>query len=75
MADVFEHENLNGRKNQYQIIIKKVANVDLSCIKNMGPGLRNRDQTAEQVLDIIMRHAPESRFTNVSNFSNFIIIC
>lgn len=37
----------------------------------MRPGLENRNQSAEQVLDIIMRHAPESQFVNVSNFSNF----
>ncbi|XP_071561351.1 protein argonaute-2 [Temnothorax nylanderi] len=66
MADVFEHQNPEGRKNRYQIVIKKVANVDLSWIKNLRPGrLEERDQTSVQVLDIIMRHAPESRFTTI----------
>lgn len=68
LSDTFEHENLNGKVNEYQITIKKVANVDLSWIRNLKPGLAgNRDQTAIQVLDIIMRHAPESAYFNVSN--------
>ncbi|XP_036143314.1 protein argonaute-2 [Monomorium pharaonis] len=66
MQAVVCHKNENGQQKQYEIIINKVANVDLSWIKNLRPGLaENREQTAMQVLDIIMRHAPESRFTNV----------
>lgn len=76
MSDVFKHENAHGRISEYQIIIKKVATVDLSWIKNLQPGFAaNRDQTAVQVLDIILRHAPEARFLNVSNLHNFIVIC
>lgn len=68
MAAVFSHTNNRGEQKQYQIILKKVSNVDLSWIKNLKPGLaQNREQSAIQVLDIIMRHTPESRFTNVSN--------
>ncbi|XP_024894043.1 protein argonaute-2-like isoform X2 [Temnothorax curvispinosus] len=66
MADVFEHENQEGRKNKYQIVIRKVATVDLSWIKNLKPGrLEERDQTSVQVLDIIMRHASESQFMTI----------
>ncbi|XP_024894018.1 protein argonaute-2-like [Temnothorax curvispinosus] len=66
MADVFEHENPEGRRNRYQIVIRKVATVDLSWIKNLRPGrLEERDQTSVQVLDIIMRHAPESQFITI----------
>ncbi|XP_077273947.1 argonaute 2 [Temnothorax americanus] len=66
MADVFEHENQEGRRNKYQIVIRKVATVDLSWIKNLRPGrLEERDQTSVQVLDIIMRHAPESQFITI----------
>jgi len=68
MQDVFSHVNENGQRKQYEITVRKVANVDLSWIKNLRPGLvENRDQTAIQVLDIIMRHAPESRYFNVSD--------
>ncbi|KAL6425221.1 hypothetical protein ACFW04_009460 [Cataglyphis niger] len=51
----------------FKITLKKVANIDLSWIKNLRPGLdeADRDQTSIQVLDIIMRHAPESRFLSV----------
>ncbi|XP_071635459.1 protein argonaute-4-like [Temnothorax longispinosus] len=66
MADVFEHQNQEGRRNRYQIVIRKVANVDLSWIKNLRPGrLEERDQTSVQVLDIIMRYAPESQFITI----------
>ncbi|XP_039311790.1 protein argonaute-2 isoform X2 [Solenopsis invicta] len=66
IQDVFSYTNDFGREKQYQITIRKVANVDLSWIKNLRPGLPGyKDQTAMQVLDIIMRHAPESRFINV----------
>lgn len=68
MADVFSCTNNRGQEKQYQIILKRVSNIDLSWIKNLRPGLaQNREQSAVQVLDIIMRHAPESKFVNVSN--------
>lgn len=56
-------------KKSFKISLKKVANIDLSWIKNLRPGLdeADRDQTGIQVLDIIMRHAPESQFISVSN--------
>ncbi|XP_018342461.1 PREDICTED: protein argonaute-3-like [Trachymyrmex septentrionalis] len=64
--DVFWFENEKNQKKQYKINLRKVAHIDLSWIKNLRPGLaENKDRTALQVLDIIMRHAPESRFTNV----------
>lgn len=67
MRDIFLYKGDN-QERRYEIIIKKVANIDLSWVKNLKPGfVGNRDQTAIQVLDIIMRHAPESRFDNVSN--------
>ncbi|XP_011688229.1 PREDICTED: protein argonaute-2 isoform X2 [Wasmannia auropunctata] len=57
----------NNQQRKFEIIMKKVANVDLSWIKNLRPGLAgNKDQTAIQVLDIIMRHAPESRTSNIT---------
>ncbi|XP_029175629.1 protein argonaute-2 isoform X4 [Nylanderia fulva] len=51
----------------YKITLKKVGNIDLKWIKNLKPGLdeANRDQTGIQVLDVIMRHAPESQFLSV----------
>lgn len=57
------------KQRMFKITLKKVANIDLSWIKNLRPGLdeAERDQTSIQVLDIIMRHAPESRFLSVSN--------
>lgn len=68
MQDVFWFLNEIGQRKQYKITLKKVAYIDLSWIKNLKPGLAgNKDQTAIQVLDLIMRHAPESRFINVSN--------
>lgn len=53
----------------FKIILQKVANIDLSWMKNLQPGLDevDRDQTGIQVLDIIMRHGPESQYVNVSN--------
>ncbi|KYN18207.1 Protein argonaute-2 [Trachymyrmex cornetzi] len=66
MQDVFWFVNDRGQRKQYEIIMRKVAYIDLSWIKNLRPGLAgNRDRTALQVLDVIMRHAPESRFINV----------
>ncbi|XP_018300750.1 protein argonaute-2 isoform X2 [Mycetomoellerius zeteki] len=66
MQDVFWFLNEIGQRKQYKITLKKVAYIDLSWIKNLKPGLAgNKDQTAIQVLDLIMRHAPESRFINV----------
>ncbi|KAG5317663.1 AGO2 protein, partial [Pseudoatta argentina] len=66
MKDIFWHLNDKEQKKQYKITLNKVAYIDLSWIKNLEPGhAENRDQTALQVLDIIMRHAPESRFTNI----------
>ncbi|KAL0103055.1 hypothetical protein PUN28_018391 [Cardiocondyla obscurior] len=65
MIEVIDFKNKEGRVNKYEISIKKVANIDLSWIKNLRPGHEIRDQTAVQTLDIIMRHAPESRFMNV----------
>ncbi|KYM80325.1 Protein argonaute-2 [Atta colombica] len=66
MQDVFWFLNEKGQKKQYEITLNKVAYIDLSWIKNLKPGLaENKDRTALQVLDIIMRHAPESRFINV----------
>ncbi|XP_050459784.1 protein argonaute-2-like isoform X2 [Cataglyphis hispanica] len=55
------------KQRTFKITLKKVANIDLSWIKNLRPGLdeADRDQTSIQVLDIIMRHAPESRFLSV----------
>jgi len=68
MQDVFWFLNEKGQKKQYEITLNKVAYIDLSWIKNLKPGLaENKDRTALQVLDIIMRHAPESRFINVSD--------
>ncbi|XP_020290691.1 protein argonaute-4-like isoform X3 [Pseudomyrmex gracilis] len=57
-----ETEEARKRK-KFKITLKKVAVVDLSWIKNLRPGLdeANRDQTSIQVLDIILRHASESR--------------
>ncbi|XP_011056359.1 PREDICTED: protein argonaute-2-like [Acromyrmex echinatior] len=66
MQDVFWHLNDKEQKKQYEITLNKVAYIDLSWIKNFKPGLaENRVQTALQVLDIIIRHGPESRFINV----------
>ncbi|KAG5325951.1 AGO2 protein, partial [Acromyrmex heyeri] len=66
MQDIFWHLNDKEQKKQYEITLNKVAYIDLSWIKKLKPGrAENRDQTALQVLDIIMRHAPESRFTNI----------
>ncbi|XP_025270021.1 protein argonaute-2 isoform X2 [Camponotus floridanus] len=55
------------RRKTYTISLKKVANIDLSWIKHLRPGLdeADRDQTGIQALDIIMRHAPESRSLSV----------
>jgi hypothetical protein len=49
--------------------MKKVANVDLSWITHLRPGLdeANRDPTGLQVLDIIMRHSLQLKFISVSN--------
>ncbi|XP_029661699.1 protein argonaute-2-like isoform X1 [Formica exsecta] len=51
----------------FKIILHKVANIDLSWMKNLQPGLDevDRDQTGIQVLDIIMRHGPESQYVNI----------
>ncbi|XP_070172472.1 uncharacterized protein [Polyergus mexicanus] len=51
----------------FKIIFKKVANIDLNWIKNLRSGLDevDRDQTGIQVLDIIMRHGPESQYVNI----------
>lgn len=57
--------------------MKKVAEVDLSWTRNLPSSLDEVDgyQTGIQVLDIIMRHGPESQYINVSSFnSNLIII-
>lgn len=52
----------------FEITINKVSIVDFSWIKTMRSGLvEDMNQTAIQVLDIILRHAPESRFINVSH--------
>jgi len=61
--------NENDKIKKYQIKIKKVANVDLSWITRLKPGLdeADRDQTSLQVLDIIMRHSLQLRFMSVSN--------
>lgn len=64
----FADGGTNSSKS-YIITLKKVGNIDLNWIKNLRPGLdeADRDQAGIQVLDIIMRHAPESRFLTVSN--------
>ncbi|KAL0117786.1 hypothetical protein PUN28_008880 [Cardiocondyla obscurior] len=67
MMDVFKYRNVYGKSSQYQIILKKMGNIDLSWIKNFKPGLTNIDQTALQILDTIICHATQSRFVNVSN--------
>jgi len=66
-VEIFDTER--ERNRTFKISLKKVADIDLSWIKHLRPGLdeADRDQTGIQVLDIIMRHAPESRFLSVSN--------
>ncbi|XP_070151437.1 protein argonaute-2-like isoform X3 [Polyergus mexicanus] len=66
-SDIEIYDNERERQRTFKITLKKVANIDLSWIKNLRPGLdeADRDQTSIQVLDIIMRHAPESRFLSV----------
>ncbi|XP_029665997.1 protein argonaute-4 isoform X2 [Formica exsecta] len=66
-SDIEIYDNERERQRTFKIAIKKVANIDLSWVKNLHPGVdeADRDQTSIQVLDIIMRHAPESRFLSV----------
>ncbi|XP_072745126.1 protein argonaute-3 [Anoplolepis gracilipes] len=66
-TDIELYDEEREKQRTFKIIFKKVANIDLSWIKNLRPGLdeANRDQTGTQVLDIIMRHAPESRFLSI----------
>lgn len=67
-ADIQIFDVERGKDRSFNITFTKVADVDLSWIKNLKPGIdeANRDQTGIQVLDIIMRHAPASRLLPVS---------
>lgn len=54
----------------FTITLKKVAEIDLSWMRNSPSNLYEADkyQTGIQVLDIIMRHEPESQHINVNSF-------
>lgn len=68
-AEIEIHDAEREQVRKFKIELKRVANIDLSWIKNLRPGIdeADRDQTGIQVLDIIMRHAPQLRTTPVSN--------
>ncbi|GAB1863530.1 Eukaryotic translation initiation factor 2C 2 [Camponotus japonicus] len=57
----------NRHSRTFIVILKKVAEVDLSWTRNLPSSLDEVDgyQTGIQVLDIIMRHGPESQYINV----------
>jgi len=76
MTTEIEYFNENKKTVTYKIVMKKVANVDLSWITHLRPGLdeANRDQTGLQVLDIIMRHSLQLRFISVSIINNKLYI-
>ncbi|XP_026825457.1 protein argonaute-2 isoform X2 [Ooceraea biroi] len=66
-AEIEIYDSERDQMRKFKIELKKVANIDLSWITHLEPGLdeADRDQTAIQVLDIIMRHAPQSRNLSV----------
>lgn len=71
-VDVQIYDNEREMSRTFKIELKKVANIDLSWIKNLRPGLdeADRDQTGIQVLDIIMRHGPQLQYLSVSTIKS-----
>ncbi|KYM94762.1 Protein argonaute-2, partial [Cyphomyrmex costatus] len=68
MRDVFSLSvgpDDNMKIKEFEITLKKVANIDLGWIKNLRPGFGSRAQTALQVLDVILRHGPEMMYDHV----------
>lgn len=37
--------------------MKKVGEIDLSWLRNVGPGVNEKDQMSLQVLDVVLRNA------------------
>lgn len=68
-AEVEVHDPERDQMRTYKVTISKVADVDLSWIANIRPGMAGYDQTGLQVLDVVLRNGPASRCVQVIIFS------
>ncbi|XP_025603016.2 protein argonaute-2-like isoform X2 [Athalia rosae] len=65
MAEIEVHDPERDQKRPWKVTITKVAVVDLSWLPRVAAGLNNIEQTAVQVIDVILRHGPASRCVQV----------
>lgn len=61
--EVYDPEREQNRA--FKVTISKVANVDLSWLPHVKAGVTGGDQTAVQVIDVVLRNGPASRCVQV----------
>lgn len=57
MTDEVKVFNEDNKERTFKVTMKKVASIDLSWLKNVRPGVDEKDQMSLQVLDVVLRNA------------------